>query len=266
MSLLAASDLAPHSRVTIQEYFEQCEPNKDLLQQVRVTVPVRPGDGLNTELVKYLALWYRYGPFDTMNDYMGGFIEMTRAHIAKQFLEDYDEKYLLMIDNDMIPPINLPYLLARHDEPVVGGCCVSPAMKGGAQLIFTVPDRTGTYRMPTIRSAKIPREGLIEVGHVGTGAMLIRRDVLESFSWKDGDVPFYVPEDIRRKGAESGTLLVGEDIAFCRQIRAKGFVPKVDLEAHLGHQKLFTWWWPEKCIDPELDSVQVGEDGQVFGL
>lgn len=270
---------------TYEAYFKQCAVSRESLTNIHCVVPVRPGDGMNCKLTRMLSVWYGEGTgWSHLNDHMGGFIEVSRANIAYDFVKNRTEKWLLMIDNDMEPPLELPLLLSRHDVGVVGAPAMSVDRKYGPQLCFTVQDTNGNYRFPALRNGKIPAKGLIEVGHVGTGAILIRRDVLERFTFggwevydkiekaynaENGeitltrkemasllysDIPFYVPEAIRRKGAQTGSLLVGEDIAFCNACRAKGIPMYVDLEAHCGHRKTMGLLWDEDLRDPDMNA------------
>lgn len=251
------------STETHEWYFKQCDANRDLLNDIYVVVPVRPADGMNCHLHRMLATWYGEGTaFADLNDNMGGFIECTRANIAYNFLNNPPLKpdlktpcrYLLMIDNDMEPPLGLPYMLARHGKGVVGAPAMSVTEKFGPQLTFTILDTEGKYRFPCLRSGlPIPSKGLLEVGHIGTGAILISRDVLEKFTFDGDDIPFIVPQSARIRGMKTGELLIGEDISFCNQLRAKGIPMYVDLEAHVGHKKTLTLSWDEDMRDPYLD-------------
>ena len=249
---------------TIEWYFHQCEEHRALLNDIYVVVPVRPQEGVNCDLARKLSTWYGEGTaYAHLNDHMGGFIECTRANMAWTFLNEpplrqdgQPCKYLLMIDNDMEPPINLPYLLARHGKDVVGSCAMSVDQDYGPQLCFSVKDPEGKYRFPTMRGGKaIPAHGLKEVGHVGTGALLISRDALEKFTWDSIDeFPFIVPDEVRMEGAKTGTLTIGEDIRFCNQLRAKGIQMYVDLEAHCGHRKIMALGWDDPLRDPLMDA------------
>lgn len=248
---------------TLEWYFRQCNEHRELLNDIYVVVPVRPADGMNCALHRALSVWYGEGTaYADLNDHMGGFIECTRANIAYNFVKDPPMKpngepckYLLMIDNDMEPPINLPYLLARHDKPAVGVCAMSMDPDIGPQLCFSIESQDGKYRFPCLRSGqKIPAKGLIPVGHVGTGALMVQRNVLEQFSFEGSDIPFVIPQSVRETGMKTGTLSIGEDIHFCNQLRAKGIPMYVDLEAHVGHRKTMTLSWDESMIDPFLDA------------
>jgi len=247
-----------YSLATHAWYFKQCEENRELLSKIQVVVPVRPADGMAIKLSQMLSIWYGEGtPWCTLNDHMGGFIETTRANIAYQFKHEFTHaEWLLMLDNDMEPPINLPWLLARHGEPIVGACCMSVSEQHGPQLCFTVKDQGGKHRFPAMHyGRKIPATGLVEVGHVGTGALLVHRSVIEAFTFEAGDVPFYVPEEIRVEGAKTGSLLVGEDITFCNQVRGKGYRMHVDMEAHVGHKKNCVLVWDPTDRDPAMDAA-----------
>lgn len=252
---LADADEGTVNLRTHLSYFQQCHAHRELLKSIQVIVPVRPADGMNCQLTRMLSIWYGEGTgWSNINDHMGGFIEYTRANIVHHFIHNQRHaRFLLMIDNDMEPPVNLPYLLARHNQPVVAAPAATITQKYGLQLCFTVKDTGGEYRFPCMKAgAKVPGKGLVEVGHSGTGAMLIRRDVLEAFTFENNDVPFYVPENIRVEGARTGHLKMGEDITFCDAVREKGFKVYVDMEAHCGHRKTIALAWPEHAIDPDM--------------
>lgn len=250
------------------EFMKAAEQERELLNSIYLVIPHRPADGVNSKLASMTSLWYGQGvSYNYAADPMMGFIELTRAAIAWKFLNDpnlREFKYLLMIDDDMVPPPMLPIMLARHDRPVVGSCAMAVTDKWGPMLCFSIKDVKGQYRFPSLHSVnRIPAAGLLEVGHVGTGAMMIRRDVLEAFTFEPGDIPFFISEDVRMEGFKRGILLKGEDITFCEQVRAKGFEIAVDMEAHVGHRKTMTLSWPEDQRDTGL-SVEdwvLPEDG-----
>lgn len=271
---------------TLPLFFKQCQENRELLKSIEVVVPVRPQDGMNCQLSRMLSIWYGEGTaWSQLNDHMGGFIELTRANIAYDFVHRervHKTKFVLMIDNDMEPPLNLPFMLARHDVPVVGAVAMHMHEEFGPRACLTIPCEDGEHRWPCMREHVLPSKGLIECGHLGTGAMMIRRDVFDAFTFQGSkpylkyeqakkdktelkltaeevqelmnhDIPFMVPEDIRTQGAKHGRLVLGEDLAFCEQVRRKGFKVYVDLEAHAGHRKSFAMKWDDARRDPRID-------------
>lgn len=251
----------------IARFLQTCEDNQALMADIFVAIPVRPSDGMSLSLSRMCSLWFSQGiNWQPLEDHMGGFIEITRAQIARMFQKERSEKYLLMIDNDTEPPMDLPWILARHDQPVVGAVIASMGSNLRPMLCFTRSDSRGITRFMDIADGeRIPATGLIEVPHVGTGALLIRRDVLDSFTWNPGnpcehcgksewDIPFFIPEQVRAKGAATGTILEGEDVTFCKQVRAKGFKVHVDMEAHCGHRKTMRMIFDTSLRDPSMDA------------
>jgi hypothetical protein len=80
-----------------------------------------------------------------------------------------------------------------------------------------------------------PKGGLIEIGHTGTGGLLVSSEVLARmprpwFSW-----------DLMSEGA-------GEDTLFCLRARAAGFQIFCDVDTPMGH-------WAPCAIWPNLDTA-----------
>ncbi len=251
-------------------FFQVCAENRELLKKVSVCVPVRPDAGVCLGLARMLSIWYGEGtPWNCLSDHMGGFIETTRAKMAYDFKFNQDEEYLLMIDNDIEPPMDLVMGLVRHQLPVVSACAMGVSAFSGPQLCFTVEDTEGKYRFPSLaKSGNIPSRGLVKAGHVGTGAVLIRRDVFEAFTFEGDDVPFFVPHAVRIKGMRTGELLLGEDLSFCNQIREKGFDCYVDMEMHCGHRKTTAMRWPRDAMDIKINASdwKIPPEGQAIAL
>lgn len=229
--------------------------HENLVSQIDIRIPCRPAEGVPIELTEQIARWAVLGfKVALLKDHMGGFIEVVRAHIAHTYLAESDKKYLLMVDSDVIPRLDLPLLLARHNRPVVGAPVPITLRDHGPTLNFTIPDGKGGHRFPSFSNhSRIPSRGLLPVQHIGTGAMLIRRDVLEAFTWQGEDVPFMVPGDLRAEGLRKGNLRRGEDMEFCNQVRAKGFDVYADMEARASHRKMVPLEVPDALLDPTMD-------------
>lgn len=239
----------------LEEFFAWCAENRDLCHDIYIVCPLRPHDGLSIGLANAMEIWFseEMGT-ERLPDSMQGFIDITRARLAHRFVTERSEKYILMIDNDMEPPIDLPMLLARHDAPIVGSCAMSMNAEGNQMMCAVAEDEEGNHRFIEPQHVKIPATGLLSVVHCGTGAMLIRRDVLEAFSYENPqDTPFLLPDRIRHGGVVNmGVPMVGEDLYFCEQAREKGFETAVDLEAHCGHRKTMRLAWPPERRDPTI--------------
>lgn len=243
----------------VEAFYRAAAEFPELLADIFVAVPCRPDEGVSSHLSCKLSIWFDEGVQWSPSESFGGFIEVKRMQIAHDFLKNRTQKFLLMIDNDTEPIITLPWLLARHDKPVVGSCIASLSAEGRGMLCFSRADPAGIHRFIDFEDGdRIPATGLAEVPHCGTGAMMIRRDVLEAFTFEKDpatghwDVPFLVPDDVKARGMKHGLMLEGEDIRFCKQARAKGFKVHVDLEAHCGHRKTMRLTFPQSQRDPSL--------------
>ena len=132
-------------------------------------------------------------------------ITNNRNQIVRKFLQtDYD--YLMMLDGDNVPPENI-LNLADYQEDIIGGLCFA-YMKEMVIPLALKKNKMGSYDV-----MKIPKQaGLIECDAVGTGVIIIKREVLEAMSF-----PFenkYDPEGIKT---------LGLDINFCKRAKEKGF-------------------------------------------
>lgn len=140
----------------------------------------------------------------------------VRNRIARDFLaSSYD--VLVMVDDDVFPPLRLLELAERPNDWDVIGCPVLIYRSG--RFHFAVYDERGDFAERA--------EGVTEVGAIGTGCIAIHRRVLEelhpAFSLKLGD---------------DGELISTEDITFCLKARAAGFRVGCDWTMVADHRAL----------------------------
>lgn len=148
-------------------------------------------------------------------------IAESRNSLVRKALEDPETTHVLFVDDDQVFPADTLHQLLRRDLPIVGANVVRKEANprtnsrslGHKGICWTRPDSNGVE----------------EVDFVGTGVMLIRRDVLEAV----GDPYFFYD-------MKSG---VGEDSGFCFAAREKGFTVHIDHDLskqvkHCGH---FFW-------------------------
>jgi GT2 family glycosyltransferase len=152
-------------------------------------------------------------------------VDVVRNNICEMFMESGSE-YLLMIDDDVVPPANL-LDMARHEKDVIGGLYYAfTPIKG----IFSVAYRIledGSSECFDIGS-RIEHQGLKAADLVGGGCMMIRRRVLDAV-----EKPFFkIVTD------EAATRLVDtEDFYFCRKAAKAGFSIYLDTDMPCGHVK-----------------------------
>ena len=167
----------------------------------------------------------------------GGGISVARNHAAHEFLNTKSE-YLLTIDGDLrFGPEHLARLLS-HNKDVVGAVYghkyPGPLKLSGNALPGAAVDET---------------TGLLEVRALGTGFLLVKREVMEAIS----DKLFY-SERYRGRGEYEGQILtniygmgvcdrdkggigehVTEDFMFARHARSCGYKVYCDTRFYLPH-------------------------------
>ena len=148
-------------------------------------------------------------------------VAYNRNLIVKWFLES-DAEILVMIDDDIVPPLNFLDVLL----PIPEGY----GMVG--VLLPTIPDpksgcrcTASTKRMDDelgIRAADM-EFGLNECDAIATNCVAIRREALEEFG----------PDNcVFRFDANPNAVIHGEDILFCKDLREAGW--KVGYTADAG--------------------------------
>lgn len=145
-------------------------------------------------------------------------IANNRNKIVLSFLEgDWD--YLLMLDDDTVPHRS-PIDLIDTGKDIIG--YPYPQWNSG-DIYWVVMDRDGDgYKpMPPER-----RYGVQQVDAIGTGCILIKREVLETVK-----APFM------RKWSEEGIAELGLDFYFCQKAIDAGFEVWCDWGAPCSHFK-----------------------------
>lgn len=145
-------------------------------------------------------------------------ISNNRNKIVQDFLAtDYD--YLLMIDDDIIPPFNI-LNLADFQKDIVSALTFMYQRNTVAPLILK-RNREGSYNIMDFKGY----EGLVKVDTVGTGCVMLSRKVLETIK-----APFNDVFD------EDGVRKFGLDIAFGQRAKAAGFKIYLHLDYPCGHK------------------------------
>lgn len=148
-------------------------------------------------------------------------VPYARERLAEGALE-VGADYLLMIDDDMLAPVDLFYKLVAHDKDIIAPLAFTRNPDHKPVIYETVegydPLSTNRYGM-TRFVMNYPRNTLVECDAVGFGAVLIKTDVLRAMK-----KPWFF-------GMES----TGEDITFCLKAKKLGFSVWMDTSVKLGH-------------------------------
>lgn len=182
------------------------------------------GPTLNTVPASFaldLAQLYAYtreqGPWTSVTM---GFIASTYVHVGREAILagaiERQATHLLWLDTDMTFPADTALRLARHNRPIVACNCVMR----DPRLLFTAK-RDGRRIETNAQST-----GLERVDAVGPAVMLMRTDVIAGL-----DRPWFV------HGRNDFGEDIGEDVMFCRRLRAVGQDIYIDhdLSKEIGH-------------------------------
>jgi hypothetical protein len=139
------------------------------------------------------------------------FVASTYIHVGREWFLEASRKqgatHVFWLDTDMSMPRETIVLLAMHDQPIVA-CNYRARQASG---IFTA-HRDG-QQVPTTETST----GLEAVEYVGMGAMLMRADVVAGLGR-----PWF------RHGLNEFGGDIGEDVMFCRGLRAAGYEIYID--------------------------------------
>lgn len=176
-------------------------------------------------------------------------IQRGRNTIAHHFLQMEDATHLMFIDADQRFRANDIALMIKADKGIIGG---PVPMKGidwsrvrqGAVLNHpNLSALTGIFNLN-----KLPGHDMVspdqpfQVEHIGTGFMLIRRDVFEALAphtqtYTNGGASIHPDEEVHdffRVQVEDGKLL-SEDYHFCHEYRKHGGTVWAAPWCELGH-------------------------------
>jgi len=168
----------------------------------------------------------------------GGGVAKARTEIVK-FALDAGACWVWFIDDDHTFSPNTLHRLLDHDRDIVTPFVLfrkypySPIIYAP----FEIPENASDVEMITAYALDRQRpdipagfRGLLEVGHGGTGGMLISSEVLRAL-----EAPHF---EFGRLGVEGG----GEDTWFCLRARRAGFKVWCDIGTPIGHLTTVAVW------------------------
>ena len=151
-------------------------------------------------------------------------LEVNRNRICKELLAG-DDDYLLSIDSDN-PPKKNPLDLLFLGKDIVGYPTRMHSAQGALYNTFITNEDDDYQAVYPVDFGS--DSGLMKIGAVGTGCVLIKREVIEAL-WP---FPFELLLD------ETGThKVLGSDLHFCKKARGKGFEIWAHFEYCCSHYK-----------------------------
>jgi len=186
----------------------------------------------------------RLGPFVRVKG--SGLLSKQRNRVVKQFLDGTKSDWLLLIDSDEQLTLEAfdKLLETAHDKerPVVAGLVFAGFGIEGAPYPKPVPAIFQDAPEGFLPLYKYDKDSVFEIDAAGTGCLLIHRSVLEKMR-ETADKNQGTDWCWFWDGPIDGNW-IGEDLLFCRRIRALGFPIYVNTGAILPHQK--SYWLDER--------------------
>jgi len=167
-------------------------------------------------------------PWDNYGQTEATYLPEARNEIHNGFL-DTDMPYMLMLDDDVLPPPELVEALMMHDKALVGGWYKNKRLPAPDHPIVYDWKRAWTLKGgfhgdKGFMHRKKPGKGLEKVAGMGAGCWLMRRDLAEAL----GPNPYsmYV---------ESSDTFMTEDLVLCKKITDLGYDIWVDWNIECAH-------------------------------
>jgi len=159
-------------------------------------------------------------------------VDANRNRIVKNFLEDKQNKWLVMIDSDNVPPDNILDII-KLNKPVVSAT-VMGMQNGIPHPLVMKMNSKKMYTMVNLSEInnEVDKDGLIEVDGVGCGCIVIRRDVLEKIksNW------------FRFQYNDWGDIAYSEDYSFSQKVKKNKFKIYVSVKHICEHYKTVGLW------------------------
>ena len=172
----------------------------------------------------------------------GTLIQNQRADLCLDAMRE-GCSHILFIDSDMTFPQDMIGRLLAHDVDIVAANCARRRMptgptaqnydeNGKRQSVFSLPESTG----------------LEEVGSVGTGVMLIKREVFQGMTEPWFDMPWQYDN----RG------YMGEDVFFCKKAQELGFKVYIDhdVSKEIGHIGTFEFKHDHTWVMRDLEEKE----------
>lgn len=186
----------------------------------------------------------RLGPFVRVKG--SGLLSKQRNRVVKQFLDGTKSDWLLLIDSDEQLTLEAfdKLLETAHDKerPVVAGLVFAGFGVEGAAYPKPVPAIFQDAPEGFLPLYNYDKNSVFEIDAAGTGCLLIHRSVLEKMR-ETADPNQGTDWCWFWDGPVDGNW-IGEDLLFCRRVKALGFPIYVNTGAILPHQK--SYWLDER--------------------
>jgi hypothetical protein len=162
---------------------------------------------------------------------MGSEVTMQRQQLVEQALQT-DCTHIMWIDADMQFPVDTLNILLAADKDIIAG----------NYSTRVPPHRPVAFKSKNNLDSRVfSGKGIEKVWAVGSGMMLVKREVYENVS----------PPHYKIEYSEDYTNLVGEDIYFCNLVNKDGYEVYIshDLSDRIAHIGTRAYTVKDDCND-----------------
>jgi len=190
-----------------------------LEKKAKIFIAIPTTGNVRTELAIFLLGLNRQNYDVIVTFTVGGGIAHNRNSLVESFLKT-DYEWFLFIDSDIMPPLNV-LDMTKNGKDICSGIC--PQFRKDRIVSLILKKYQDKYKF-----IKNDIKGdVIEIDGVGTGCLLIRRNVFEKIEKPYFEFLF----------DEKGMNRLSEDLNFCRKAQEAGFKIWADKRMGLHHFK-----------------------------
>ena len=161
-------------------------------------------------------------------------VDAARNDIFKVWLTETDASHMLMVDTDMVLPVDVLDRLLACNKDIASALCFTTGFNGNRVIPAIRVIVESSDGSPTLQPLwDYPVNTLIQVDAIGAACFLVKRKVAEGI-WeargRDHAMPWFA------HGMHNG-VVIGEDVAFCLTAGKCGFEVWVDTGLVVDHVK-----------------------------
>lgn len=162
----------------------------------------------------------------------GGGLTLMRNAAVAHFINETRAEWMWFLDSDIYLPMDtLDILMAKVDPtslPVLMGMYITSLPEGLVPCAWGMDGEI----LDADETARLIKDGTktVEVTRTGAGCSLVHHSVLQAMYNANPENPWYDEPVING-------VRIGEDFAFCENVRRLGYKIYLDLEVDLGHVK-----------------------------
>jgi len=180
---------------------------------------------IRTELVQRILQWSEQAKYRISITFPAHKpISNNRNIIVQEFLKRPEFDYLMMVDSDIVPAQNI-INLADYQKDIIGGLCFAWQQHAIIPLVLRYDPKRNPEKPYHIIDFN-GDEGLVECDAIGTGVIIIKREVLKHPKMNAPFTNYYDENGIKKEGL---------DLSFCRRAKEQGFKVYCHLDYPASH-------------------------------